>query len=58
MDSGFCVVKAILEMKKNSVFSLALIKKQRYWPKHINGDKIKAHFDDKEVGDLMLRSML
>ena len=30
LDSGFCVVKAILEMKRKGVFSAALIKKRRY----------------------------
>jgi Transposase IS4 len=32
------------------VFSAALIKKRRYWPKYIEGEQIKAHFDDKEIG--------
>ena len=27
-----------------------LIKKRRYWPKHIKGDVIKEHFADKHVG--------
>ena len=29
-----------------------LIKKRHYWPKHVPGDKIIQHFDDKEVGDV------
>ena len=28
-----------------------MIKKHRYWPKYIHGDDVKAHFNDKEVGD-------
>ena len=50
LDSGFYVVKGILELKKKGVFSGALIKKRRYLPKHIEGDNIQSHFDNKPVG--------
>ena len=50
LDSGFCVLKAIIELRKKGVFASALIKKRRYWPKFSHGDDIKAHFDNKEVG--------
>ena len=50
LDSGFCVLKGIIELRKKGVFASALIKKRRYWPKFIRGDDIKAHFDNKEVG--------
>ena len=33
------------------MFASDLIKKRRYWPKHIKGDDIIAHFNDKDVGD-------
>jgi hypothetical protein len=26
--------------------------KRRYWPKHVPGDNIIAHFDGKNVGDV------
>ena len=32
------------------MFAAALIKKRRYWPKHVSGDEIIAHFKDKDVG--------
>ena len=51
LDSGFCVVKGIIELVARGVFACALIKKRRYWPKCVKGDKIKEHFNDKEVGD-------
>ena len=51
LDSGFCVLKGIIELKKQGVYASALIKKRKYWPKHIKGDDIKAHFDGKDVGD-------
>ena len=51
LESGFCVLKGIVELKKRGVFASALIKKRRYWPKFIRGDDIKDHFNDKSVGD-------
>ena len=51
LDSGFCVLKGIVELKKRGVYASALIKKRRYWPKYIKGDDIKSHFDGGDVGD-------
>ena len=51
LDSGFCVLRGIIELKKKGVFGAALIKKRRYWPKHIPGDAVKAHFEDRAIGD-------
>jgi hypothetical protein len=45
LDSGFCVLKAIIDLTKKE-----LIKKGLYWPKQIRGDDIKDRFADKEVG--------
>lgn len=50
LDSGFCVLKGIVELRKKGVFASALIKKRRYWPKYVEGDKIAEHFQDKAVG--------
>ena len=50
-DSGFCVLKGIVELKKCGVYTSALIKTRNYWPKYIKGDAIKQHFDEKAVGD-------
>ena len=51
LDSGFCVLKGIIELRKKGVFASALIKNRRYWPKYIKDDAIKAHFENKNVGD-------
>lgn len=51
LDSGFCVVKGIVELLKQGVFAAALIKKRRYWPRYVRGDEIRQHFDSKAVGD-------
>lgn len=50
LDSGFCVLLGIVHLRMKGVFAAALIKKRRYWPKHIRGDDIAAHFANKEVG--------
>lgn len=50
LDSGFCVLEGLIELRKKGVFGGALIKKRRYWPKHVPGDMIDAHFTEKEVG--------
>ena len=50
LDSGFCVLKGIVELKKRGVYASALIKKRKYWPKYSKGDIIRQHFDEKAVG--------
>ena len=50
LDSGFGVLKAIVELRNKGLFAASLIKKRQYWPKYIPGDDIIQHFVDKEVG--------
>ena len=52
MDSGFCVLKALTKLVSVGVYSSAVIKKRRYWPKYVKGDEIDARFKDSEVGDV------
>ncbi|KAG7362295.1 transposase IS4 [Nitzschia inconspicua] len=33
LDSGFCVLKCLIELAKKGVYGSALIKKRKYWPK-------------------------
>ena len=51
LDSGFCVLKGIIELMKKGVFASALIKKRRYWPKDVPGDDIRRAFEGKAIGD-------
>ncbi len=53
LDSGFCFLKAILELKRNGVFGCALVKKRRYWPVNIPGDAMDKPFamGDVQVGN-------
>ena len=50
MDSGFCVTAGILHMHAHGVFGQSLIKKRKYWPKHVPGDLIDRHFEGKPLG--------
>ena len=51
LDSGFCVLQGLVELKKKGLDAHALFKKRRYWPKHVLGDDIIAHFAEKKVGE-------
>ena len=50
LDSGFCVLDAILTLKQYGVYSSAIIKKRRYWPKNVPADDIYLYFQDKDIG--------
>eukprot|EP00957_Ditylum_brightwellii_P176348 13428119-Ditylum_brightwellii.AAC.1 len=50
LHSGFCVHNATINLRKKGVFASALIKEQRYWPKHVDGEVIKNYMSTKEVG--------
>ncbi len=50
LDSGFCVLQAIVALKEKGVFSAALIKKRRYWPTLVPGDHVLDYFKSKVVG--------
>ena len=53
LDSGFCVLKGIVELKRHGLFGCALIKKRRFWPAKVPGDAIDDFFrtEGVEVGD-------
>jgi len=50
LDSGFCVLQGLVKLKKVGVFASAMIKKRRYWPKHVPATTIANYFKDKAVG--------
>ena len=51
LDSGFYVLEGIIAIKTVEVYVGALIKKQRYWPKYVPGQRIEEHFQTKDVDD-------
>ena len=50
LDSGFCVLKALITLRKNGVFASGVVKKRGYWPSLIPGNKINKTMKDAEVG--------
>ena len=55
LDSGFCVLKALIQLIKVVMFACAVIKKRRYWPAFVHGEEISREFDNLElmVGDTL-----
>ena len=47
LDSVFCVIKYVIELKKRGVYASVLINKIIYFPKFINGELIKLYMVDK-----------
>ena len=52
MDSGFCVLSGLVQLRKKGVFASALIKKRKYWPRFIPGEAIQNHMKNKNVGEV------
>lgn len=43
MDSGFCVLQALIKLATFGVYWSAVMKKRQYWPKYIDGGAIDSH---------------
>ena len=52
LDSGFCVLKGIIELRKRGLFACALIKKRRYWPTLVARDAMQQYFHEHYVGNI------
>ncbi len=50
LDSGFCILRALIELKKVGLFACVVIKKRRYWPAIVPGDKMSQAFNDANIG--------
>ncbi len=55
LNTGFCVLKSLVELKKVGIFACAVIKKRRYWPAFFPGEAINRQFNNLGlgVGDLL-----
>jgi hypothetical protein len=51
LDSGFCVLKALIKLKKVGLFACVVIKKCRYWPLMVPDNAMTEAFDVVQVGD-------
>ncbi len=50
LDSGFCVSKGLIALRKKGVFPDSLIKKHCFCPMLVPGDHILEYFNCKAVG--------
>ena len=50
-DSGFCVTKGVTALHQKGVFFQSLIKKRRYWPAQVPGDRSDAFMMTKRLGE-------
>ena len=51
IDSGFCVLKGLIHLRKKGIFACAVIKKRIYWPYMVPGKYMEDHFGEVELGE-------
>jgi hypothetical protein len=51
LDSGFCVLKGLVALKKAGLYACAVIKKRRFWPYLVPGEAMDRWFDEREMGE-------
>ena len=51
-DSGFCVLRGILETRKRGIYGSVLIKKRHFWPRGVHGDGTNEYFSIKNINDV------
>ena len=51
LDSGLCVLKGLIQLRKKGIFACAVIKKRRYWPSMLPGKYMEDNFGGVEVGE-------
>ena len=51
LDSGFCVLKGLIRLRKKGFSPCAVIKKRRYCPAMVPGKDIEDPFREVEVGE-------
>ena len=51
LDSGFCVLKGLIGLRKKGEFACAFIKKRRYWTYMVPVKETEDHFWEVEVGE-------
>ena len=51
LDSGFCVLKGLVQLRKKGVFVYDFIKKRIYWPEMVLCEDTEDHFQEVEAGE-------
>ena len=52
LDSGFCVLKGLIKLRKKGIFACAVINKRIYWPSMVSVKDIEDNFGEVEVGEI------
>jgi hypothetical protein len=56
LESGFCVLEGLVALRRMGVYASAVIKKRKYWPKHVPSDAMDEYMNNpghnKKVGDM------
>ena len=52
IDSGFCVLKGLIQMRKKGIFACDVINKRRYHPSMVPGKQIEDNIGEVEVGEI------
>ena len=55
IDSGFCVLKGLIQLMKKGVFVCSVINKRRCWPSMVPGKDMEDNFGEVEVGGTNVR---
>ena len=50
LDSGFCALKGLIQLRKKGIFASAVIKKRRYWHYMVSGKYTENPFGEVEMG--------
>ena len=51
IDSGFCVLKGLIGLRKKGLFSCDVVKKRRYWPSMVPSKYMEDNLGEVDVGD-------
>ena len=51
LDSGFCVLKWLIQLGKKGDFACAVLQNRRYWPEMVPSKDTEDHFWEVEVGE-------
>ena len=51
LDSGLCVLKGLIQLRKNVFSPCGFINKRRYWPSMVPGKDMEDHFREMYVGE-------
>lgn len=55
LDSGFCTLRGLIELRARGVYASVVIKRKRYWPRHVPGDELEQRASSLNIGEHVCR---